>query len=103
MADKRAVIDRDTDLLTKEGFIKYAKEVRAGMPEELKTWIAHLCFKRRPRQGAKNILGVNWVAKWKWVKKKDSEEKVRVIRMRMTLRGFKDEDADYVITFAGAS
>ena len=28
---------------------------------------------------------------------------VRIIRMRLTLRGFKDKGADYILTFAGTS
>ena len=37
----------------------------------------------------------------KW--KKDGKSTVRVVRMRMTLRGFKDLDAGWMQTFAGTS
>ena len=67
-------------------------------------WIAHKCFSRRPRKGAKNILDIRWVGKWKKIKSKtDPNKLVRIIRMRLTLRGFKDREADQILTFAGTS
>ena len=101
---KKAVIERDTDLLTPEEFTKHAKEVSAAVLEEFKVWIDHMCFKRRLRRGARNILDCRWVGKWKWTKSKtDPTKKVRIIRMRLTLRGFKDIDADLITTYAGTS
>ena len=101
---KTAIVERDTDLLTDPEYVKYAQEVRAAILEELRIWIDHKCFTRRPRKGARNVLDVRWVGKWKWVKTKtDASKKVRIIRMRMTLRGFKDRDAADLITFAGTS
>lgn len=93
-----------TDLLTPEEIKSCAKEILAATQEELEIWIDHQCFTRRPRQGARNILDVRWVAKWKWGKKKgDPTHKQRIIRMRMTLRGFKDVEAECLITCAGTS
>ena len=101
---KKAVIDRDTDLLTPEEFQKHAREVSAAVLEELKVWHDHACFRRRPRRGARNVLDCRWVGKWKRVKHKtDPSQTVRVIRMRLTLRGFKDVDADTITTYAGTS
>ena len=99
---KKAIVDRDTDLLTPEEYQRHAKEVAAAVLEELKIWIAHECFTRRPRRGARNILDVRWVGKWKWVKNKEGG-KTRIIRMRMTLRGFKDREAEGLDTYAGTS
>lgn len=54
------------------------------------------------RKGAVNIIDVRWVLKWKWVKLDKADnyssfdsfwkkgELVRVIRARLTVRGFKD-------------
>ena len=76
----------------------------AAVLEELKVWIDHQCFTRRPRAGARNILDCRWVGKWKWTRRKDRpEEKVSIVRMRLTLRGFKDADADSLTTYAGTS
>ena len=74
------------------------------MLEELTIWIEHKCFERVPRKGATNILDVRWVGKWKRIKAKaDPTKTVLIIRMRMTLRGFKDRDAAELATFAGTS
>ena len=101
---KKSVIETDTDLLTPEEYYKHAKEVTAAMLEELKIWITHGCFTRRPRKGASNILDCKWVGKWKYAKAKDDpSKKVRIIRMRLTLRGFKDRDANDILTYAGTS
>ena len=101
---KKAVIDRDTDLLTADEYRQHAKEVAAAVLEEFKVWIEHDCFERCPRLQARNILDCRWVGKWKWVKQKaDPTQKVRIVRMRLTLRGFKDADADQLATYAGTS
>ena len=101
---QKAAVTRDTDLLTDSDYTQYHKEVLAALIEELGIWIQHACFHRRPRAGARNILDVRWVGKWKFVKAKDNpNNKVRIIRMRMTLRGFKDMDANDLVTFAGTS
>ena len=62
-SSKKAVVERDTDLLTPDEFRIHAKEVAAATHEELKIWIDHGCFTRRSRQGARNILDVRWVGK----------------------------------------
>ena len=101
---KKAVIDRDTDLLTPEEHKDNVQEVKAAILEELKVWTAHKCFERRPRAGSRNILDVRWVGKWKYQKSASNpNQKVRMIRMRMTLRGFKDLDAEHLDTYAGTS
>ena len=101
---KKAVIDRDTDLLTAEEYKTHKGEVAAAVLEEFKVWIEHECFERRPRQGARNILDCRWVGKWKYTKSKDDPtKKVRIVRMRLTLRGFKDVDANDIATYAGTS
>ena len=71
---RTTVVERDDDLLTKDDLRKYPKEVASATLEELQTWIDHDCFRRRPRRGARNILDVRWVAKWKFRKAKDDAE-----------------------------
>ena len=100
--NKKAVIETNTDLLTKEEFLEHKELVQEAVNAELQTWIDHKCFERRPRQGVRNLLDVRWVGKWKYVKDpKCNNEKKRTIRMRLTLRGFKDKDAQNLATFAG--
>ena len=101
---KKAVIDRDTDILTKEEERVYHREILAAVREELEIWIKHACFKRRQRRGARNVMDSRFVYKWKWVKSKsDPSVKVRIIRARLCLRGFKDLDADDLATFAATA
>ena len=112
-AVRRAVVEREDDILTKVELEQHKNLVSAGIREELITWIQHTCFERRWRNRARNILDVKWVPKWKFVKAAsvgkgyaggaggsatgatgkpaptNAEGKVKVIRMRMTLRGFK--------------
>ena len=76
------------------------------MYEELKTWISHNCFRRHRRRVATNILDVKWVLKWKWIPVKDKSgatRYVRVIRARLTQRGFKDLDKGNLQTFSGTA
>ena len=101
---KKAVIDRDTDLLTPAEYQENAEAVRAAVLEELTIWVQHGCFSRRPRKGATNIIDVRWVGKWKKIPHKTEPGKtVRVIRMRLTLRGFKDREAEGLITYSGTA
>lgn len=99
---RTSVVERDDDLLAKEDMNKYPKDVASATLEELQTWIDHDCFRRKPRRGAPNILDARWVAKWKFRKAKDGASKmVRTIRMILTLRGFKDGDAEDLTTCVG--
>ena len=66
--------------------------------------MVHGCVSRKLRRRAKNIIDVKWVGKWKWVKRAgDPSKQVRIIRMCLTLRGFKDRDADGLETYSGTA
>ena len=56
--------------------------------KELVTWNDLTCFSRKLRQDAHNIIDTRWVIKLKWVQK--DGKWVRIIRARLTVRGFKD-------------
>ena len=105
-------VERDDDLLTPAELKEHADEVNAAMKKELSTWATHGCFSRRSRNGARNVIDCRWVIKWKW----DEEtltvaaaasgqvaKRRRVIRARLTVRGFKDVDKGQVATYAGTS
>ena len=111
---RRTVVQRDDDILTAEELRIHAKEVAASMLSELKTWAKLKCFSRRKRAGAKNIIDCRWVIKWKYEQATTSvdaasssttakTEKRRVIRSRLTVRGFKDRDAHNLDSYAGTS
>jgi hypothetical protein len=99
---KTVVIKRDTDVLTKDEEIKCWKELQAAMLEELRIWVKYKCFHMRPKQGARNIMDSRNVLKWKWVKDETGKNN-RIIRCRLALRGFKDQDADWLETCAGTA
>ena len=104
--ERKAVIEKDNDVLTKEEEREHRKEVATAVYEELKTWILHNCFRREQRRGATNILDVKWVLKWKWIPVKDKSGTTRysrMIRARLTQRGFKDLDKGNLQTFSGTA
>ena len=81
-------------------------EVMTAINDELKTWIDHDCFQRHPRRNAVNILDVKWVLKWKWIPRKGKNGElnwIRIIRARLTRRGFKDLDKCNLQTFSGTA
>ena len=100
--DKKAVIERDTDLLTKEEIIKHKDQVNAAILAEIKTWIKYKCFERRQRSTARNIVDCKWVIKWKQEILPNGTTR-RIIRARLTIRGFKNQDAHDLIRYAGTS
>ena len=53
---KKAVIERDTDLLTSAEMVKHRPEVTTADLEELKTWLKYTCFDRCPRKESRNII-----------------------------------------------
>ena len=53
------------DDLTREDYAQYSAEVRKAVRSELQTWVDHKCFDVIPREGARNVLDVRWVGKWK--------------------------------------
>ena len=99
---KKAVIERDTDLLTKAEELEHKEELAAAILKELQTWQHYKCFSRRPRQAARNVIDSRWVLKWKWVKMPDGKDR-RVIRARLCVRGFKDIDAGNLESYAGTA
>ena len=102
VGSKQAVIQRQTDLLTKDEFHQHEQEVPAAILEELRIWVKHNCFGRAPRKGAKNILDSRFVGKWKIIKIPSQPDR-RIIRMRMAVRGFKDWEADTIESYAGTA
>ena len=102
LAEKKAVIERDTDNLTPEEIGKHREEINAAILKELQTWQKYKCFSRKDRRLASNIIDTRWVLKWKW-EALPSGEKRRIIRARLTVRGFKDRDKGTLGTYAGTA
>ena len=108
---KRAVIVKDDDILTKEEEKLHAKELEAAQLKELETWAKFKCFSRKQRRNARNVIDCRWVNKWKWEIEAQSVEDAskskavsrRVIRARLTVRGFKDLEKHLIDRYAGTA
>ena len=118
---RQVVVKRDDDLLTPEQLKEHWTEVQKAMLAELQTWNKLECFSRRPRKGAKNIIDVRWVFKFKWevptsdvtsgsgggrlsaAAAKAAATPKRTIRARLTVRGFKDRERGDIDRYAGTS
>ena len=97
---RSAVIERDDNVLGKAEKQEHAQALRSARLKELRQWVEHKAFHRVPRRHARNLIDATWVDKWKWVQD-DKDVWARVIRSRMTVRGFKDRQAQDVLTFTG--
>ena len=95
---KQAVIKRDTDLLTTQELKQHYEEVQAAILEELIIWQKYKCFSRDRKSNATNLMTSKFVAKWKWVEK--DGKRIRIIRMRLAVRGFQDNEAEDLITYS---
>ena len=99
---RKTVVETDTDILTPDELHKHKEAVVAAILAELKTWQHYGCFSRKARRNAKNIIDVRWVIKWKYVRDEHGQDK-RVIRARLTVRGFKDADAAHLASYSGTT
>ena len=112
---RQAVVKRDDDLLTPAQLKENWPDVQKAMLKELQTWAQLKCFSRRPRQGAKNVIDVRWVIKFKWDtpttdvnatgggQKAEAPKPIKTIRARLTVRGFKDNQRGDIDRYAGTS
>ena len=111
---RQTVVKRDDDVLTPAELQEHRQEVRQAMLKELQTWNKLKCFSRRPRRGARNIIDVRWVHKFKWEvptvdvtrgegRETKTPQPVRTIRARLTVRGFKDAQRSDIDRYAGTS
>ena len=109
---QQIVVERDDALLTPDEVNKHWVLVMAAIKVELETWMKYRCSIRKKRRDARNIIDVKWVLKWKHETEARSAEEsqksgpvqtVRAIRARLTVRGFKDMDAQGVDNYSGTS
>ena len=91
---------------------QHRSEVKAPTLQELNAWSKYKCFSRRPREGARNIINCRWVRKWKYEyptvgaqasTQNTNTQAIKVIRARLTVRGFKDVEARDIDNYAGSS
>jgi len=103
-----AVIKRVFDNLTPEEVKEHWPEVEAAMFDELKRWHSLNTFRRFPKNKSTNPIDGTWVLKWKSIKgtnAKGEETNIRIVKARLTARGFKDLQAfeNDVATFSGTA
>ena len=99
---KRAVVVKEDDLLSKKDFAANISEVTTATISEIWMWLDKSCFKMCLLKDARNVMTSRYVAKWKKIKDKDGKT-IRVIRMRLCLRGFMDTEAFSLDTFSGTA
>ena len=111
---RQFVVHRDDDVLTSAQSKEHWLAVRKAMLKELQTWDQLKCFSRRPRKGARNVINVRWVIKFKWEvptvdmhrgggQSTEAAKPVRTIRARLTVRGFRDCERGDIDRYAGTS
>ena len=98
----KALIERDDNLLTPAEKVEHREAIRAARLKELRHWAGFKAASRAKRRGANNLIDAKRVDKWKWTQASDGTM-VRIIRIRLTVRGYKDKHKDEVKTFTGTS
>eukprot|EP00971_Amphidinium_carterae_P057852 1144219-Amphidinium_carterae.1 len=94
--EKRESITRGDDALTTTEMQQLSAAVKKAMLDELLRWLHFKCFSMRPRRQSANIVDIRWIIKWKY----EGHPPVRNIRARLTVRGFKDAEADQLLAHA---
>ena len=91
------VIEKTFDVLDASEIQKHWPLVQTAIRKEVKSWHELGTFKMRRRSELRNILDSRWVFKWK------SVEGRRIIKARLTVRGFKDVQQEGMSTYAGTA
>lgn len=94
---KKNTIERDTGLLTRQENKENAGLVASAMLSELRRWHSFKCCSLHGRREARNFVDCRWVLKWKIADGR------RIIRLGLTLRGFKVAQAGEVARFASTA
>eukprot|EP00971_Amphidinium_carterae_P131791 2610307-Amphidinium_carterae.1 len=79
-------VKKDFDALTENDFIEHAEALHQSRLDEVSKLFKLSCFRRLPRSQCTNVVDSKWVYRWK------PSDAGRVIKSRITLRGFKDLD-----------
>eukprot|EP00971_Amphidinium_carterae_P339893 6477948-Amphidinium_carterae.1 len=82
----QGAVKKDFDALTDSDFVEHAEALHRSRLDEVTKLFKLSCFRRLPRAQSTNLVDSKWVYRWK------PGETGRVIKSRITLRGFKDQD-----------
>jgi hypothetical protein len=108
----QTVVQRDDALLTPDEVNTHWPEVTSAIKQALATWVQYGCISRKKRNCSRNIIDVKWVIKWKLEQTARSVQESqqtgpsntkRVIRARLTVRGFEGVDARHLDNYVGTS
>ena len=66
------------------------------------TWLSNKCFEICNLRDTQNTMTSRYACKWKWIKD-NLGRLIKIIRMRLVLRGFMDLEAFSLDTFAGTA
>jgi len=91
------VIATEMNILGHDEIQRNAEGVRKAMLDELGRWTKLKAWQRMPRNRSRNLLDSRWVIKWK------SVDEVKVLRARLTARGFLDRQSTVLQTHAGTT
>ena len=94
---RETLIERNLNVLTAEECRQNAPACKRAMIDELRRWQGLEAFERCPLAEADNLIDARWVLKWKVV---DGQ---RIIKARLTVRGFRDMQAGQLATFSGTT
>ena len=98
---KRTVVVKEDDLLTPKEIKDNEKQVAKATLTEITTWLENACFEMCLLHDAQNTMTSRYVCKWKWVFV--NGHWIRIIRMRLVLRGFMDTEAFSLETYSGTA
>eukprot|EP00959_Pyramimonas_sp_CCMP1952_P419409 8784842-Pyramimonas_sp.AAC.1 len=84
------------NILTKDGLNKYECYVAESCLLEFQRWCVMGIFTCMARKRATNLVDSRWVLEWKLI----GEAQVEA---RLTVRDFKDRQAESLFTFAGTA
>ena len=104
-------IEKNKQNLTPLEIRQHWSEILKSIQKELLVWAHNGCISRKPRNQAKNIVDCKFVITWTWElntvsateSTKQKQDGRWTIRCRLTIRGFKDQDKDYLDTYAGTA
>lgn len=93
----KLMVEKNFDILSEADVWAHWKEVEVGTRKEVASLHENKTFVLQDRATAKNVLSARFVHKWKLV------DGVRVVKSRMTVRGFEDMAANDLETYAGTA
>ena len=100
--DGTPVVSRDLTELLKKDVELHWTEVETAVRKELTSFAELKAFRIEPKGTSGNTMTSRWVHRFKMLVDKDGG-KIKGVKSRLTVHGFKDRDADTLLTFASTA